>query len=521
MKIEDILNNPKAEAELEERVARKRRVTQHEHEEYVQTQLFDIFLNWRDLDKETELKEKYNSAVFCLKENVSEISAGEIYNLCDLARGKLESTKELGIFVSAMLNKALKDDKPFVFDSSKYGILDNFGIFLEKGKIVINGSIGENFVINGSIGENCGFGLNGGQISVSGKADKGYGDNMQRGKLEIGMATGSGFNNMLGGEGIINSFLDNGNYCSEFKFENGIGVGQKGGLLKILCDFPRIARGKSRYVVYVEGVGVGFKQEGGEVIVEGDIHTSVSSSQKGGTTHIKGGVFYSGDSTYVGEYKEGGRTIIDGDCKISTEHTKGYVGFEQKGGLIKIKGDVDADVAIHAKPNSTIEIDGNVLGNIGGGYDKTYGTKVLIGGNVSGNVGCNTIHFDCVIKGDVVGDVGRSFGYVSDIQNRKTKGRIEICGQVNGNVGEYMDILSEIVVGKDVIGNVGREMYGGTINVYGGIQGIVGPCYGGKVYQAKKGFHRGNQDVTNTPISIALLKGVLDLFFDNPRRGKM
>ena len=373
------------------------------------------------------------------------------------------------IFVSALINRVIKDGETIMIKPRKYDFEHNLGVFLEKGTVILDGDVGMN----------VGYGLRGGKLIIRGNVDYCYGNCMEKGELTIeGKVKGPGFNYVKGGKGVIRSIDEKG--WSGYGV-NGIGYQQQGGLIEILCNVPTIVQ------------GIGWEQKDGELRIHGNVSCRhINYGQIGGKTHIKGNVTATGDSVLVGNFKEGGETIIDGDC-IETAR-EGYakmnilVGFLQKGGLIHVKGNVQGNVAYDGYPNAEIIIEKDVQGNVGD-YNTT-GPKITIKGNVTGSVGDGVKDFDCTIYGNVHGNVGSYFGNYS---SGKRDGRIEVKGSVYGNVGEgmhsgYMGGFANcehswprIYVNGDVTGTAGSGMQFGEIHVKGRI-GRIGESFGGKVY---------------------------------------
>ncbi len=460
----------KAEAEIDAELKRKGKKLEERTETEFKNRVrkvFDENFKTKDINAFNDLQKGYQTAI-SLVPNIN-YSLQDIAGLCHSISDYDNRHLIWGFFISALINKVIKDGETITIKPKKYVLENNLGVFLERGTLILDGHVGMN----------AGYGLRGGKLVIRGDTEYCYGNCMEKGELIIeGSVKGPGFNSVKGGKGVIKSIDEKG--WHDYGPGDGIGCGQQGGLVEILCDVPTTVK------------GIGWEQKDGELRVHGNVSCRyINYGQIGGKTHIKGNVIAKGDSVLIGNFKEGGETIIDGDC-IETDwgHYKNeiFVGSKQKGGLTLVRGSIHGGIAFDGYPGARIIIEKSVYGNVGD--FQTAGTKVIIKGSVTGNVGSTVMDIDCTIDGDVRGNVGFGFGNFS---SGKRDGKIEVKGTVYGNVGDNMHFQylgafancqhswPRIYVGGDVTGTAGDGMRFGEIHVKGRI-GQVGESFGGGVY---------------------------------------
>lgn len=375
----------------------------------------------------------------------------------------------MGIFLAAMVNKVINPEESVTLKSDCF--VGYFGSFHERGTLIIEPehitktTTGDEVDIWGC-GNHIGYAMSGGEVIAKRGRDgvgEGYGNNMVGGELVIELVRGGGLSNMEGGRAVVKSFAGN---CSSGT--QHIGNSQSGGLIEILDDVPFGIRTLSS------------DQTGGKLKAYKDVASHLIGSDKIGGETVLGSI---SSSALIGQGMTDGEIIVEGDIRMEAEHLQASIAYMQKGGRILVKGDAQGDIGTDASPDVRIRVEGDFHGLVG---CNSYGNgiDIFIGKDVQGRVGCGRGYMNCVIKGDVYGDVGEHFGN----PDAKHDGKIEIFGDVRGTVGEGMYPRSEVVVhGK--VDRVG-EIWGGTVRVHGNI-GEIASCTSGKVYH-------GSIDVTKT-----------------------
>ncbi len=353
MRLEDIFNNPQADEDL--RQARnksgRKRVTEEEHRKYVQNTFFETFSNWLRESVYCGNPKYYSSTHLYLDRINLPWTLADISEFTQNERHNDSNNSELGVFVSALINRVIKpkDELELV---PREGIFDdNLCIFLERGTVHIRGDVNKNVAYKNS----------GGSVVVHGTAHTGYGDFMSGGSLVIDFVRGGGVACVSGGTiqlGTSQPAFPEIRY--DFSLNNGIAFNQSGNSKIIIKgDIPKFV------------FRIGQSQEGGELIVTGTVHCKyINSNQSGGKTDIYGNVDHR--EVCIGHWKSNGQTIIHGDVKhsymqqIIEREYSGYelgsgIGYMQEGGLIEIRGNVYGGVPEFGTGDAKLIVRGKVI----------------------------------------------------------------------------------------------------------------------------------------------------------------
>lgn len=428
MNLEDILNNKEAQKEFREGRKKVKKVSQEEHTGYVRKTLQNSYDSWKNSLYQENEKQSYEKAVSAIKgkgytkEDVSDFcSDGEF----------IGNSYKIGIFLSALINSVLQEDDRVTIAKNESEI-DNLGIYLERGIVTVEATIGDNFGMEMSGGtliaktpsySHCGNKMKGGNLIL----EQGFKD-----KLEYGGFFGGGLNEIEGGSVLVKNFKTK----SEIGFGCGFCHEQKGGTIEIFGDIPRNI------------THMGFQQEYGDLIIHGDVYSEFIGCQKtGGKLQINGSVI-----GYTGHGMEGGDIIITKDAK-QLEHYSTALGFRLLDGKITLEGDCYQDVA-HESSGGKIIIFGNVYNNIGTG--DTEGTYIKVHKNVFGNIANSSPYLTCIVEGNVEGDVGGGFG---GNNYDKGNGYIKVDGNVSGTVGNWLN--RHVIEVNGSIGKLGEMISGG------------------------------------------------------------
>lgn len=385
---------------------------------------------------------------------------------------------KIGLFLSALTNRIIRDNDILILEVKDY--TDFVGAFHERGTLRIKSLSGpHNFYWR-----HFAYGMRGGKGIIEDGPGEGYGNHMCGGELVIeGEVSWGGLCDMQNGHAIILTFTDpkRRSYSGSF---NEIGTRQSGGLIEIHDDVPRFITHLSR------------DQVGGVLNVDRNVDCEqVGSGKADGKTTIGSFTGKNHIDPFLGYGMSGGNVIIKEDAGSACDCRRGrvLVGFHQKGGTITIGGDAYGSLASGARLGSHIEVEGNVNGEIGG-YETT-GAEIIVWGNMNGNIGGGASGMQCVIKGSVNGNVWW-FGKECK-EDRKRNGRIEVFGDVCGDIGDLIYKGSEVVVHGNVNGKVGG-LIGGTVKVDGKIKEVI-PSLAGKVYE-------GSKDVTKIEMIASIFR---------------
>lgn len=436
----------------------------------------------KDYEQAAALYDRAALAVKCLDYRVKDI----IDFFADITKESFWANREdpgtLGILLAALINQAIKPDETIRLKLSN-GI-EFVGAFHERGTLIVEGKWDfdkDNYYYSFL---KAGYGMRGGKVIMKSFVGPGYGDHMEGGELVLeGKVTCGGLSSFKGGRAVIKSFTSTEE--AYWGSNTGIGTAQSGGVIEIFYDIP-----------YVFNMHLSKDQTGGELIAHRSVAVNhIGSGKKGGTTIIGSA---SGDSGQeIGHEMEGGDIIIENDVGNPNNNCS-LVGLHQKGGYIWIKGNAYCNsLGMDAWPRSRVRVGKNLFGELGG--NSTAGLSAIVDGDVYGNVAGMAWDMNCIVKGNVYGDVAHVFG--RDCSNdRDRDSKLEIFGDVNGNVATMMYPRCEVVVHGNVTGKVG-ELYGGVVRVGGSI-GEVLPVISGEVYQ--KG-----RNITRKSISASLLRTVI------------
>lgn len=240
---------------------------------------------------------------------------------------------------------------------------------------------------------------------------------------------------------------------------------------------------------------VGYRLKGGKVVVRGAVQDKYGEAMEdgeltieggvsgGGAHHVKGGHIVIkavsdkniyGSDGIAGE-QEGGLIEIHGDVPSGYEGNYRGVGCLQKGGDLKIYGNVHCSVSTEQEGGTTY-VEEHVVGGVCVGMQKTGGETIIKGGclKASENVGGPVIGLRqeggrIVIKGSVEGSIAYD-GYPS--------AEIIIEGNVVGDVGDYYTAGTRITITGSVTGNVGGSVRDFECTISGDVRGDVGSNFG-------------------------------------------
>ncbi|MFQ6050103.1 MAG: hypothetical protein ACE5K4_00240 [Candidatus Hydrothermarchaeota archaeon] len=234
-------------------------------------ELFGSFMEKKSTIIQNDYKIAYNSLKnlnYSIK-TVEEFSK-DLWKLQDLYTDIEDFKSKAGVFLSALINVRREED--MCLDLRKLrDPLDYVGVFLQGGRIIIEGNVGDRLghmmrsgriEIKGNAGEKAGSDMYGGEIIIHGDAGHKAGHYMWGGKMEIKGNTGYmlGYN-MLGGEIIIHGDT-----------QDMVGNWMTKGSIRI--------KGRA-------GEHVGLFMIGGEIHLDGE-YTSVTERRKGGKIYHKG-----------------------------------------------------------------------------------------------------------------------------------------------------------------------------------------------------------------------------------------
>lgn len=136
MTLEDFMNDVEADAELRVGSKRRPKVTQEEHERYVQDRLLEAC---GKLDLES-IERQYQRAVSAVRELSIVPQAQDISDFC--TRNVVLQPRILGIFTSALVNTVRELEEPILLGIAKGVSLDYFGYRLSR-DVVVKGDLGD------------------------------------------------------------------------------------------------------------------------------------------------------------------------------------------------------------------------------------------------------------------------------------------------------------------------------------------------------------------------------------------
>ncbi len=206
----------------------------------------------------------------------------DIEELCPiLSKSYANETNSIGIFISAAINKIIKETDTINLDFA--GIEVNYlGYYLTRGNLIIKGSVGGytghsmqsgSITIHGNSGDATGRSMKGGSIIVDGNAGKYTGDSMQSGSITIhGNAGDWTGNSMEDGSIIVDG--NAGKYTGDFMQSGSITIHGNAGEYT-----GHSMEGGSIIVDGNAGNYVGIFSEGGEIKVNGEIN-GISNNAK-------------------------------------------------------------------------------------------------------------------------------------------------------------------------------------------------------------------------------------------------
>ena len=175
----------------------------------------------------------------------------DIEELCPiLSQSYANETTSIGIFISAAINKIIKETDTINLDFA--GIEVNYlGYYLTRGNLIIKGSVGGytghsmqsgSITIHGNAGDWTGRSMKGGSIIVDGNAGKYTGDSMQSGSITIHGNAGDWTGDyMKGGSIIVDGNVD-----------SFTGDSSKGGEIKVNGEIKGIG-GNPKAAIFCKG----------------------------------------------------------------------------------------------------------------------------------------------------------------------------------------------------------------------------------------------------------------------------
>ncbi len=192
MRADDIFSDPEADKELRDRDGKqKKRVTQVEHEKYVQERLFEAGVKLEEMFSRipepgnncnyTQIlawMDNFTSRAMDVVRSLSVVpSSKDISTFC--ASGEFRGLREtdgVGLFVSFLINAFHKDAQPLVLDLRSAPLIDSLAYKLGK-DVTIRGNLGDyaamlmeagHLTVEGKCGDNVGMYMKGGVVDVRG-----------------------------------------------------------------------------------------------------------------------------------------------------------------------------------------------------------------------------------------------------------------------------------------------------------------------------------------------------------------
>ena len=214
-----------------------------------------------------------------------------IEELCPiLSKSYANETNSIGIFISAAINKIIKETDTINLDFA--GIEVNcLGYCLTRGNLIIKGSVGDDtghsmqsgsITIHGNAGDRTGDSMEDGSIIVDGNAGKYTGDFMQSGSITIHGNSGD----------FTGDYMKGGSIIVEGNSDADTGISMQSGSITIHGN---------------AGDATGYYMEGGSIIVDGNAGDWTGYSMQSGSITIHGNA---GEGT--GRLSEGGEIRING-----------------------------------------------------------------------------------------------------------------------------------------------------------------------------------------------------------------
>ncbi|MEM5881796.1 MAG: hypothetical protein QXJ14_03705 [Candidatus Aenigmatarchaeota archaeon] len=198
-------------------------------------------------------------------------SLKDIEDLCPIIKGDED---RIGIYISAAINKIIKDGDEVRLNFRNRRI-DFIGMYLSKGKVIVEGDVGNN----------VGHGMKGGSIHIKGNARSYIGYEMENGNIIVKGNAGD----------FVGSWMKGGSIHIKGNAGVGVGFGMENGNI--------IVKGNA-------GDNVGYVMIGGIINIKGNARNYVGSGMENGSIHIKGNA-----GSFVGFYSKGGEIRIDGEYK--------------------------------------------------------------------------------------------------------------------------------------------------------------------------------------------------------------
>ncbi len=218
----------------------------------------------------------------------------DIEELClTLSKSYTNETTSIGIFISAAINKIIKETDTINLDFT--GIEVNYlGYCLTRGNLIIKGSVGYDtgqsmqsgsITIHGNAGDCTGYYMEEGSIIVDGNAGEDTGEYMRSGSITIhGNAGDFTGGSMKGGSIIVDG--NSGKYTGHFMQSGSITI-----------------HGNA-------GDCTGYYMEDGSIIVDGNAGDATGRFMKGGSIIVDGNA-----GADTGDYSESGEIKVNGEIK--------------------------------------------------------------------------------------------------------------------------------------------------------------------------------------------------------------
>jgi len=154
--------------------------------------VYDLLAGWELFRKKQKTRRSYEDIYNVGKEIAENLDYTDM-DLEDLTTKFSETTdKFLGLYFSALMNKIMKRSTTLRLEIKNKP--EGLGAYLEKGKLIVNGNIGDDLghymqggkiIVHGNVGDYMGFAMKGGRIIVHGDIGKDAGMNMMYGRMII------------------------------------------------------------------------------------------------------------------------------------------------------------------------------------------------------------------------------------------------------------------------------------------------------------------------------------------------
>ena len=175
------------EQRAKERTAKegKHQVSQEEFKRSTYERLLEDYRQWQRSVKELPLEKKYDGAVEQAQSLPKAITSQEVSDFC--AGEEVQEQRDLGLFVSALVNNLHQDDKMIILNLRRVQLLEPIGVVIYSQNLLdyFGFRLTKTVGIIGDLGDNPAYMMEGGHLVVRGNCRGTVGPYMKSGRVTV------------------------------------------------------------------------------------------------------------------------------------------------------------------------------------------------------------------------------------------------------------------------------------------------------------------------------------------------